>query len=221
MLVVILIAESIRVEELIEHKGANEQHRAPMPSIAEYALLIYVLGWIVHEASVLYRVGHRAFLANNWNILNMTALSFFALWFGLRLGALMELNWEGSHDYESPEDREEWNGWDPTIVAEGAFTVATIIVFLRILHLFTIFQFLGPLQMAIGKVLLDIGKFFILYFWVVFAFACGISQMYWYYAALYSQKCEDGTYTDPLCWRLQQNWGEYVQKIVILTIHPN
>src|SRR6218665_436124 len=42
---------------------------------------------------------------------------------------------------------------------------------------------LGPLQISLGCMLIDIGKFFFIFFLVITSFACGLNQLYYFYSA--------------------------------------
>lgn len=57
------------------------------------------------------------------------------------------------------------------------------------MHLFSINPHLGPLQVSLGRMVIDIVKFFFIYTLVLFAFACGLNQLLWYFADLEKQKC--------------------------------
>lgn len=89
--------------------------------------------------------------------------------------------------------REQWVAFDPQLIAEGLFAAANIFRFVNILlliyflinllyiyfsalklvHLFSINPHLGPLQISLGRMVIDIVKFFFIYSLVLFAFACG------------------------------------------------
>lgn len=57
--------------------------------------------------------------------------------------------------------------------AEGLFAAANIFSTLKLVHLFSINPHLGPLQISLGRMVIDIIKFFFIYTLVLFAFACG------------------------------------------------
>src|SRR6218665_951129 len=42
---------------------------------------------------------------------------------------------------------------------------------------------LGPLQISLGCMLIDIGKFFFIFFLVITSFACGLNQLYYFYSS--------------------------------------
>lgn len=69
--------------------------------------------------------------------------------------------------------RENWNDYDPQLIAEGLFAAANIFSALKLVHLFSINPHLGPLQISLGRMVIDIVKFFFIYSLVLFAFACG------------------------------------------------
>lgn len=53
--------------------------------------------------------------------------------------------------------------WHPTLVAEAVFAIANIFSSLRLISLFTANSHLGPLQISLGRMLLDILKFLFIY----------------------------------------------------------
>lgn len=89
--------------------------------------------------------------------------------------------------------REHWDDFDPQLIvrntknafglllmkkniefqAEGLFAAANVFSALKLIHLFSINPHLGPLQISLGRMVIDIVKFLIIYTLVLFAFACG------------------------------------------------
>ncbi|KAL0852615.1 hypothetical protein ABMA27_016897 [Loxostege sticticalis] len=61
--------------------------------------------------------------------------------------------------------------------------------FLKLVHIFSVNPHLGPLQISLGRMIIDIIKFFFIYTLVLFAFGCGMNQLMWYYADLEKMKC--------------------------------
>ncbi|CAF3674644.1 unnamed protein product [Adineta steineri] len=96
--------------------------------------------------------------------------------------------------------RRDWNAWDPTLISEGIFAAANIFSSLKLVYIFTINPHLGPLQISLGRMVHDILKFSVLIMLVAFAFACGLNQLFWYYARMKKRECEeDTTGTDEYC----------------------
>lgn len=75
------------------------------------------------------------------------------------------------------------------LLSEGAFAAGMIFSFLKLVHIFSINPHLGPLQVSLGRMIIDIIKFFFIYTLVLFAFGCGLNQLLWYYAVLEKNKC--------------------------------
>ena len=59
----------------------------------------------------------------------------------------------------------------------------------KVTYLLSINPYLGPLQIALGKMIIDIVKWMFLFLLVVFAFGCGMTQLLWYYADLEMHVC--------------------------------
>lgn len=59
------------------------------------------------------------------------------------------------------------------LLSEGAFAAGMIFSFLKLVHIFSINPHLGPLQVSLGRMIIDIIKFFFIYTLVLFAFGCG------------------------------------------------
>ncbi|CAF4493895.1 unnamed protein product [Rotaria sp. Silwood1] len=95
--------------------------------------------------------------------------------------------------------RRDWNAWDPTLISEGIFAAANIFSSLKLVYIFTINSHLGPLQISLGRMVHDILKFSVLILLVAFAFACGLNQLFWYYARMKKNECEQEAGFDEYC----------------------
>lgn len=204
---IILILVSQRVEEQIVevfkdfNVSANQteeppdlkkgvQQRGNQPTVLEYFILVYVIGFIYEETYTLFKQGFRGYFRNLWNFIYFTRNSLYFAVFILRLAAFLEQHKEIS---ENPKmafiAREDWEAFDPQLIAEGLFAAANIFSALKLVHLFSINPYLGPLQVSLGRMVIDIVKFFFIYALVLFAFACGLNQLLWYFSDLERKKC--------------------------------
>ena len=75
------------------------------------------------------------------------------------------------------------------LLADGLFGAGMISSYLKLIHIFSINPHLGPLQVSLGKMMIDIAKFLVLYILVLFSFGCGMNNLLWYYADLERQQC--------------------------------
>ncbi|XP_077164037.1 short transient receptor potential channel 5 isoform X2 [Paroedura picta] len=91
-------------------------------------------------------------------------------------------------EYNGSRPREEWEMWHPTLIAEALFAISNILSSLRLISLFTANSHLGPLQISLGRMLLDILKFLFIYCLVLLAFANGLNQLYFYYETSASEE---------------------------------
>jgi transient receptor potential cation channel subfamily C protein 4 len=85
--------------------------------------------------------------------------------------------------------RKEWDAWDPMLISEGLFSAANIFSSLKLVYIFSVNPHLGPLQVSLSRMVMDIMKFFFLYVLVLFAFSCGLNQLLSYYAKAEKRKC--------------------------------
>lgn len=57
-------------------------------------------------------------------------------------------------------ERKKWDAFDPTLISEGLFAAANIFSSLKLVYIFSINPHLGPLQISLGRMVVDIMKFF-------------------------------------------------------------
>ncbi|XP_055629755.1 transient-receptor-potential-like protein [Toxorhynchites rutilus septentrionalis] len=170
-------------EELARQRGNG-------PTYLEIVLVIYVLGFIWEEIQEIYIEGIHSYLRNLWNFIDFSRNFLYCCVALLRLIAYIqqtsEINRDPSTAYIA---RENWDDFDPQLIAEGLFAAANVFSALKLVHLFSINPHLGPLQISLGRMVIDIVKFFSIYSLVLFAFACGLNQLLWYFADLEKAKC--------------------------------
>lgn len=170
-------------EELARQRGNG-------PTYLECLVVIYVMGFIWEETQEIFVEGIRSYLKNMWNFIDFSRNFLYCCVALLRVIAYIqqtsEINKDPSTAYIA---REHWDDFDPQLIAEGLFAAANIFSALKLIHLFSINPHLGPLQISLGRMVIDIVKFFFIYSLVLFAFACGLNQLLWYFADLEKSKC--------------------------------
>ncbi|KAJ2941134.1 hypothetical protein O0L34_g10369 [Tuta absoluta] len=175
------------VDELEEEL---KKQRGNGPTYLELVVVIYVLGFIWEETQEIFIEGIRSYLRNMWNFIDFTRNSLYVAVMLLRFAAYLQ---QAAEMREHPDHRfiprEKWDAFDPQLIAEGLFAAANIFSALKLVHLFSINPHLGPLQISLGRMVIDIVKFFFIYSLVLFAFACGLNQLLWYFADLEKKKC--------------------------------
>ena len=74
--------------------------------------------------------------------------------------------------------REHWDTWDPMLISEGLFAAANIFSNLKLVYIFSVNPYLGPLQVSLSRMVMDILKFITLFVLVLFAFSCGKQRFF-------------------------------------------
>ncbi|XP_062242538.1 short transient receptor potential channel 4-like isoform X2 [Platichthys flesus] len=147
--------------------------QGPPPTIVEWMILPWVLGFIWMEIKQMWDNGFQDYMDDWWNLVDFIMNSLYLATISLKLVAYKK--------YRGPKPRDQWEMWHPTLVAEALFAIANIFSSLRLICLFTANSHLGPLQISLGRMLLDILKFLFIYCLVLLAFANGLNQLYFYY----------------------------------------
>ncbi|KAK1136923.1 hypothetical protein K0M31_001455 [Melipona bicolor] len=107
----------------------------------------------------------------------MIMIFLFILTFLYWITAALDVRINGQLELE----RKYWNRYDPTLIAEGIYCLATIMAFLKLLYICQLDYHLGPLQLSLGQMIKDVVKFIILFSIIIFAFGAGTCRLYQYY----------------------------------------
>ncbi|KAG8233948.1 hypothetical protein J437_LFUL005154 [Ladona fulva] len=161
----------------------KRRERGSLPGLVESMAVLYVL------MTSLWEEGLLEYIADLWNIVDWISNIFYTIWIVLRAVSWFLAQreyWNGGNPWYP---REEWDPFDPMLLSEGAFAAGMIFSFLKLVHIFSVNPHLGPLQISLGRMVIDIIKFFFIYTLVLFAFGCGMNQLLWYYADLEKKRC--------------------------------
>ncbi|KAE8743870.1 hypothetical protein FOCC_FOCC009501, partial [Frankliniella occidentalis] len=198
----LLILASQRIESVISEWlfGADplisdDNHdvttkRGSPPTVVECLILAWVLGLIWSEVKQLWDVGLEEYANDMWNVIDFVTNSLYVATVALRVVAYYQVQKEKELSGEMVDlPREQWDTWDPMLISEGLFSAANIFSSLKLVYIFSVNPYLGPLQVSLSRMVMDIMKFFFLYVLVLFAFSCGLNQLLWYYADMEKQIC--------------------------------
>ncbi|XP_060530179.1 transient receptor potential protein [Cylas formicarius] len=208
------------VQDIVREWKRTE--RGALFGIAECGVIVYVVGLIWAEIRSLWSDGLIEYIADLWNIVDFITNMFYFLWLALRLTSWYVCWRDDSLGKPTWYPREEWDSFEPMLLSEGAFAAGMIFSFLKLVHIFSVNPHLGPLQISLGRMIIDIVKFFFIYTLVLFAFGCGLNQLLWYYAELEKKKCyhlpnglPDFDNNDKACtiWRRYANLFETSQSL--------
>lgn len=173
--------------KIFEQLPASSKKRGAPPSPIEVIILVWVVSLIWAEVKQLRTLGMNYYQADMWNILDSVASAFYIGTIVLRFVSYFQ-------SYDAIDiPREEWDAYDPTLLSEGLFAAGTIFSTLKIIYIFSLNPYLGPLQISLGRMIVDILRFSWIYILVLFSFACGLNQLLWYYADLGRHQCQNIT----------------------------
>ncbi|XP_017762000.1 PREDICTED: short transient receptor potential channel 4-like [Eufriesea mexicana] len=155
----------------------TEQLRGPPNSIYVWLLIIYVtsFAWALIRLCIIH--GPKRFFMGPWYWFETIMIFLFILTFLYWITAALDVRVNGQLELE----RKYWNKYDPTLIAEGIYCLATIMAFLKLLYICQLDYHLGPLQLSLGKMIKDVVKFIILLSIIMLAFTAGTCRLYQYY----------------------------------------
>ncbi|KAF7700331.1 short transient receptor potential channel 4b [Silurus meridionalis] len=160
----------------------DPRRQGPEPTTVEWMILPWVLGFIWTEIKQMWDGGLQDYIHDWWNLMDFVMNALYLATISLKIVAYVK--------YSESKPRDSWEMWHPTLVAEAVFAIANIFSSLRLISLFTANSHLGPLQISLGRMLLDILKFLFIYCLVLVAFANGLNQLYFYYETKGIDNCK-------------------------------
>ncbi|XP_043106770.1 short transient receptor potential channel 4a [Puntigrus tetrazona] len=168
----LLLLASQHVDRPNNYLGSTKQR--PDPTNVEWMILPWVLGFVWAEIKQMWDGGFQDYIHDWWNLMDFVMNSLYLATISLKFVTYFRCSENYGH-------REGWPMWHPALVGEALFAIANIFSSLRLISLFTANSHLGPLQISLGRMLLDILKFLFIYCLVLLAFANGLNQLYFYY----------------------------------------
>ncbi|VVD03786.1 unnamed protein product [Leptidea sinapis] len=138
--------------------------RGSPPTLVEWLIL--------SEVKQLWDMGLREYVHDMWNVIDFVTNSLYVATVALRLVSHFQVRREMALGLQWNQPREKWDAWDPMLLSEGLFSAANIFSSLKLVYIFSVNPHLGPLQVSLSRMVLDILKFFVLDILVIFAFSC-------------------------------------------------
>ncbi|XP_062901482.1 short transient receptor potential channel 1 isoform X1 [Mobula hypostoma] len=142
----------------------------PALEMIDYLLIIWIIGMVWSDVKRLWYDGLEDFLEESRNQLSFVMNSLYLATFALKVVA--------HYKFHAIADRKNWDAFHPTLVAEGLFAFGNILSSLRLFFMYTASSILGPLQISMGQMLQDFGKFLGLFLLVLISFTVGLTQLY-------------------------------------------
>ncbi|KAM0727282.1 Short transient receptor potential channel 5 [Formica fusca] len=155
----------------------TEQLRGPPDTGYEWILAIYVISYTAALIRLCIVDGPVRCFRTRTNWYELVMLVLFILTFLFWIVAALDVRMNGQRDLE----RKYWHKYDPTLIAEGIFCLATIMAFFKLLFICQLDYDLGPLQLSLVKMIRDVSHFITIFGIIVIAFTVGLCHLYQYY----------------------------------------
>ncbi|CAJ0579097.1 unnamed protein product, partial [Mesorhabditis spiculigera] len=175
LLLTLATFEDYRSEQLTANSRASD--RGPPATIIEALVVCWVLGMLWSEIKQLWEEGFSKYVYQWWNWLDFIMICLYLCTISLRVTAYLIYHNSGDRFVM----RTYWQGNEPMLLAEALFAVGNVFSFARIIYLFQTNPYLGPLQISLGCMLVDVAKFCFIFVLIISSFSIGLAQLYWYY----------------------------------------
>uniref|UniRef100_F6SU74 Ion transport domain-containing protein n=1 Tax=Ciona intestinalis TaxID=7719 RepID=F6SU74_CIOIN len=160
------------------------------PGAVDYIVFV----WVIAKG---YRYFNRLrvsptiqFMTNVWNM-NDSGMIFLSLVIAVMtivdtqvtkgLMRSRNLNYQMIKHITIPKETWELEFAWPVYISEVCYALIYILIFVRAMELLYIDRTLGPLQLSLDKMMVDIFRFLVLFAVTFMAFAFGMTQLYWAY----------------------------------------
>uniref|UniRef100_A0A673KYN4 Short transient receptor potential channel 1 n=1 Tax=Sinocyclocheilus rhinocerous TaxID=307959 RepID=A0A673KYN4_9TELE len=148
---------------LVNNEGKNTM--GPPLELIDYLLILWIIGMVWSDVKRLWYEGLEDFLEESRNQMSFVMNSLYLANFALKVVA-------------HSKARKNWDAFHPLLVAEGLFAFANVLSYLRLFSMYTTSSILGPLQISMGQMLQEFGKFLGLFLLVLISFTIGLTQLY-------------------------------------------
>ncbi|XP_073687348.1 short transient receptor potential channel 1 [Garra rufa] len=157
------------------YNGDKKNTMGPPLELIDYLLILWIIGMVWSDVKRLWYEGLEDFLEESRNQLSFVMNSLYLATFALKVVAHSKFK---KVEEMAPVERKDWDAFHPLLVAEGLFALANVLSYLRLFFMYTTSSILGPLQISMGQMLQEFGKFLGLFLLVLISFTIGLTQLY-------------------------------------------
>lgn len=146
---------------------------------SEWLILVWLIGMIFQKSKELWTQGPGRFFGQWWNVLSSIMIAFFMTSYALRLTAYgITGNWAVLDPIRefSPSF-----SYKIILLSNSLFSMGMLLSFINLSDVFQINDFLGPLQLSLYYLVLDVLKFLLFFFWIFVGFSLSIRSLYSHY----------------------------------------
>ncbi|PSN33020.1 hypothetical protein C0J52_17831 [Blattella germanica] len=162
---------------LVSLSKNNEDHHLGMPSVPECLIFAWLCGMIKLEIKKFKAEENRKeYLKDMWKVMDIGSMCLYVIVVILRILAYNQI-WIGSKDPLPEKVVCRKPDVNVKILSECLLSAANIFSCLRMVYIFSVSPYLGPMQVSLSRMVIDMVRFFLLFILVLFAFSCGMLQL--------------------------------------------
>ncbi|XKL65314.1 hypothetical protein PGB90_008734 [Kerria lacca] len=152
-----------------------------------YMIFVFIIALIWNEIKSLWNDGLKEYISDMWHILDFITTALYLSDMGIHV--FFKFTEKGRRCvYDA---RGVYDDFHPKLLSEALFSTANIFSTLKLVYIFSINPYLGPLQIVLARVIIDIAKFFLVYVLVLLAFSNGLYYLLSPYSKLQETACQN------------------------------
>jgi len=163
------------------------------PTALETLIVIWIAAKWLQEAQELIRRGPKSYFTDTWNYNDILFLFLFSVAIFFRAVDCVQ-----NYDKSDPVYRAEWSDHCPRLIAESFQAYGYVFLVLRLLGILRTDRTLGPLQVSLARMMVNIFQFLAIFAMIILAFSMGFTELLSYYGTSEGQKflCNDTSKPD-------------------------
>ncbi|KAJ9585773.1 hypothetical protein L9F63_002410, partial [Diploptera punctata] len=151
----------------------KNEHHDKQPRVSELLIFAWLCGMIKLEfKKILAEENRKEYLKDMWKVMDIGTICLYIIVVILRVLAFYKIGVISGND-EPIRSSVCWNPKvDVIVLSECLLSAANIFSCLRMVYIFSVSPYLGPMQVSLSRMVVDMVRFFLLFVLVLFAFAC-------------------------------------------------
>jgi len=148
------------------------------PTVLEILIVIWITAKWLQEAQELNRRGAKSYFTDSWNYNDLLFLFLFTVAIFFRTMDYVE---NSASSEKVQVYRAEWSDYCWRLIAESFQAYAYVFLVLRLLGILRTDRTLGPLQVSLARMMVNIFQFLAIFAMIILAFSMGFTELLSYY----------------------------------------
>jgi len=172
----------------------NNTYLGMPPSPYEIMVVFWIMGKWLHEIYEFFWRGYKSYFADLWNYIDAIYLSLFTVSIICRI-----VDYSLHYNDETKLTQKDWKDKELRLTAQILQSYAYVFVFSRVLSILRSNRTLGPLQVSLSHMAVNIVQFLVIFLLILIAFSMGLTHLFYFYGTEQGQEFVCGKNINDTC----------------------